>query len=164
MARKPIWEEIERMTPRKRESAIKRHHEKLDRFTIASNDCIDTLSNLRKEILISEKKILKALEDERNAEAIAEILKLRVLRIEEMVELSALSLARSNRFYNKLYLDVCRGVDANVKYDTESIEKMVPTELKKMVGESIQATDFYDILSDYKDRLTEFVRLDGVNE
>tara|TARA_B100000900_G_C20570970_1_gene713200 strand:- start:889 stop:1383 length:495 start_codon:yes stop_codon:yes gene_type:complete len=164
MAGKPIWEEIERLTPKRRKDSIKEHQENLNRFTVASNDCIDTLSNLRKQILKSEKKILKALENERNAEAIAEILNLRVLRIEEMVELSALSLARSNRFYNKLYLDVCRGVDANVKYDSESIDKMVPKELKKMVGDSIQSTDFYEILSKYKDKLAEFVQLDGVNK
>ena len=164
MARKPIWEEIGSLSPKKRQEKIKAHHEKLDRFTTASNDCIDVLTNLRKQILRTEQKILKALESERDAEAIAEILKLRVLRIEEMVELSALSLARSNRFYNKLYLDVARGIDANVKYDSESIKNMVPNELKDMVGDSIQATDFYDILSNYKDKLAEFVQPEGANE
>lgn len=158
MARKPIWEEIEGMSSRARENSIKTHTLNLNRFVIATQSIIDKLTTLRKKIVKSEKKILYALETEKEAEAISEILRLRMLRIEEMVELSALSLVRSNRFYNQLVLDVTQGVEANVKYDAESIKNMVPEDLKEILSDAVEASDFYDILSNYKDKLSEFVQ------
>jgi hypothetical protein len=158
MSTKPIWQQIEEMSPRKRSNNVLTHQENLNRFIISTKSSIDKLSILRKAIEKSEKKIIKALESEKQAEAISEILRLRILRIEEMVELSALSLTRANRFYNQLVLDVTRGVEANVKYDSESIKGMVPDDLKTIMSESIEASDFYDILSNYKDKLKEFVQ------
>ena len=68
-----------------------------------------------------------------------------------------MSLTRSNRFYNQLVLDVTKGIDANVKYDAETIRNMVPSDIKTIMNDSVQASDFYDILSKYKDSLKEFV-------
>ncbi len=127
----------------------------------ATNDCVNRLTILERGIKKSEKKIIKFLEDEKQAEAISEILNLRVLRIEEMVELSTLSLTRANRFYNKLVLDVTEGIRANVKYDEESIKKMVPDELKSLISDSVAASDFYEILAKYRDHLSEFVKPNG---
>lgn len=158
MSNKPIWQQIEEMSPRKRSNNVLTHQQNLNRFIISTKSSIDKLSILRKAIEKSEKKIINALESEKQAEAISEILRLRILRIEEMVELSALSLTRANRFYNQLVLDVTRGVEANVKYDSESIKGMVPDDLKTIMSESIEASDFYDILSNYKDKLKEFVQ------
>lgn len=158
MSTKPIWQQIEEMSPRKRSNNVLTHQQNLNRFVISTKSIIDKLSILRKAIEKSETKIIKALESEKQAEAISEILRLRILRIEEMVELSALSLTRANRFYNHLVLDVTRGVEANVKYDSESIKGMVPDDLKTIMSESIEASDFYDILSNYKDKLKEFVQ------
>tara|TARA_B110000305_G_C19365508_1_gene601708 strand:- start:451 stop:945 length:495 start_codon:yes stop_codon:yes gene_type:complete len=158
MARKPIWKQIEGMSSRARSENIKTHTSNLKGFVITTEAIIDKLTILRKKIVRSEKKILRALETEKEAEAISEILRLRMLRVEEMVELSALSLVRSNRFYNQLVLDVTRGVEANVKYDAESIKGMVPDDLKGLLSDSVEASDFYDILSNYKDKLSEFVQ------
>lgn len=145
------------MSPKKRASNVLKHQANLNAFTVATGECIDKLGVLQRHIERSEKKILKALERDRQAEAISEILRLRMLRIEEMVELSALSLTRSNRFYNQLVLDVTKGIDSNVKYDAETIKKMVPTDLKGIMNDAVQASDFYDILAKYKDSLKEFV-------
>ena len=130
----------------------------------ATSESVDKLSIIRKAIKKSEKKIIQALERDKQAEAISEILRLRVLRVDEMVELSALSLIRSNRFYNKLVLDVTRGIEANVKYDAESIQTMVPEDLHQLLSDSVEATDFYDILSNYKEKLREFVQPEGGSE
>ena len=137
MARKPIWKQIEGMSSRARSENIKTHTSNLKGFVITTEAIIDKLTILRKKIVRSEKKILRALETEKEAEAISEILRLRMLRVEEMVELSALSLVRSNRFYNQLVLDVTRGVEANVKYDAESIKGMVPDDLKGLLSDSV---------------------------
>lgn len=157
MAKTPIWQTIEAMSPKKRATNVLKHQTNLNAFTVATKDCIDRLGVLQRHIERSEKKIVKALERGRQAEAISEILRLRVLRIDEMVELSALSLTRSNRFYNQLVLDVTKGVDANVKYNAETIRNMVPADIKTIMNDSVQASDFYDILSKYKDSLKEFV-------
>ena len=98
MARKPLWQEIEEMSPRERINSVKQHNQNLNRFMTATSESVDKLSIIRKAIKKSEKKIIQALERDKQAEAISEILRLRVLRVDEMVELSALSLIRSNRF------------------------------------------------------------------
>lgn len=164
MARKPLWQEIEEMSPRERINSVKQHNQNLNRFMTATSESVDKLSIIRKAIKKSEKKIIQALERDKQAEAISEILRLRVLRVDEMVELSALSLIRSNRFYNKLVLDVTRGIEANVKYDAESIQTMVPEDLHQLLSDSVEATDFYDILSNYKGKLREFVQPEGGSE
>lgn len=158
MARKPIWKEIEDMSSKARSDNIQKHTSNLNDFVNTTEGIISNLSILQKKIAKSEKKILTALKSEKEAEAISEILRLRMYRIEEMVEQSALSLVRSNRFYNQLVLDVTRGVEANIKYDSESIKDMVPEDLKEIMSDSIQASDFYNILSNYKDKLSEFVQ------
>ncbi len=158
MARKPIWKEIEDMSSKARSENVKTHTSNLKEFVNTTEGIISGLAILRKKIAKSEKKILNALESGKEAEAISEILRLRMYRIEEMVEQSALSLVRSNRFYNQLVLDVTRGVEANIKYDAESIKDMVPEDLKEIMSDSIEASDFYDILSNYKDKLSEFVQ------
>jgi len=156
MAKKPIWKEIESMSTKKRTKSVLTHQLNYDQFVIATKDCIDKLSILHRDIKKKESQIVKCLEGSDQAEAIALILGLRVLRIEEMVELSALSLIRANRFYNKLVLDVTRGIEANVKYDAESIKTMVPMELKTLISDSVAASDFYDILTKYKHELSQY--------
>jgi len=146
------------MSSKDRSESVKTHTSNLKKFVNTTEGIINGLAILRKKIAKSEKKILNALESGKEAEAISEILRLRMYRIEEMVEQSALSLVRSNRFYNQLVLDVTRGVEANVKYDAESIKDMVPEDLKEIMSDSIEASDFYDILSNYKDKLSEFVQ------
>jgi len=158
MPRKPIWKEIEDMSSKARMENIKTHTSNLKEFVNKTKTIIDGLAILQKKIAKSEKKVLDALESGNEAEAISEILRLRIYRIEEMVELSALSLVRSNRFYNQLVLEITRGVEANIKYDAESIKDMVPEDLKEIMSDSIEASDFYDILSNYKDKLNEFVQ------
>ena len=153
--------EIESMSERIKDKNLIAHQQNHKAFFKATNDCVNRLTVLERRIKKSEKKIIKFLEDEKQAEAISEILNLRVLRIEEMVELSTLSLTRANRFYNKLVLDVTEGVRANVKYDEESIKKMVPDELKSLISDSVAASDFYEILAKYRDHLSEFVNPRG---
>ena len=106
----------------------------LERFEFATEDTIRALSKLENEIKRVEKRIVKSLEKDNTAEALSDILQLRVLRIEEMVELSGLSILRANRFYNKLHLDVAKGIEAGVLYDEESIKGMVPDDLKNVVS------------------------------
>ena len=89
------------MSERKKDKNLIAHQQNHKAFLKATNDCVNRLTVLERNIKKSEKKIIKFLEDEKQAEAISEILNLRVLRIEEMVELSTLSLTRANRFYNK---------------------------------------------------------------
>lgn len=141
------------------------HQLNYEQFVIATKECIDKLSILRRDITKKEKQIINCLEGDSQAEAIALILGLRVLRIEEMVELSALSIIRANRFYNKLVLDVTRGIEANVKYDADSIKSMVPKELKTLISDSVSASDFYDILTKYKHELSQYTTTaQGVSE
>lgn len=161
MAKKPIWMEIESMSKRKQEKNLVAHQKNHASFVKATTNCVGRLTLLERNIKKSEQRIIKFLEQEKQAEAISEILQLRALRIEEMVELSTLSLTRANRFYNKLVLDVTEGVQANVKYDAESIKKMVPDELKTLISDSVAASDFYDILAKYKDHLSEFIQPSG---
>jgi len=165
MAKKPIWKEIENMSSEKRTKAVVTHQLNYDQFVIATKECIDKLSMLRRDITKKENQIIKCLEGSNQAEAIALILSLRVLRIEEMVELSTLSIVRANRFYNKLVLDVTRGINANVKYDADSIKSMVPKELKTLISDSVAASDFYDILTKYKHDLSQYTTSpQGVDE
>ncbi len=161
MAKKPIWKEIETMSPKKRAKSVLTHQLNYEQFVIATKECIDKLSILRRGIKKKEGQIIKCLEGSEQAEAIALILSLRILRIEEMVELSALALIRANRFYNKLVLDVTRGIEANVKYDAESIKSMVPKELKTLISDSVEASDFYDILTKYKHELSQYTDISG---
>ena len=67
------------MSPKKRASNVLKHQTNLNAFTVATKDCIDRLGVLQRHIERSEKKIVKALERGRQAEAISEILRLRVL-------------------------------------------------------------------------------------
>ena len=165
MAKKPIWKEIESMSSKKRTKSVVTHQLNYEQFVIATKECIDKLSILRRDITKKEKQIINCLEGDSQAEAIALILGLRVLRIEEMVELSALSIIRANRFYNKLVLDVTRGIEANVKYDADSIKSMVPKELKTLISDSVSASDFYDILTKYKHELSQYTTTaQGVSE
>ncbi|MDB9834832.1 hypothetical protein OAC38_02235 [Candidatus Poseidoniaceae archaeon] len=165
MAKKPIWKEIENMSSKKRTKSVVTHQLNYEQFVIATKECIDKLSILRRDITKKEKQIINCLEGDSQAEAIALILGLRVLRIEEMVELSALSIIRANRFYNKLVLDVTRGIEANVKYDADSIKSMVPKELKTLISDSVSASDFYDILTKYKHELSQYTTTaQGVSE
>ena len=165
MATKPIWKEIENLSSKTRTKSVVTHQLNYEQFVIATKECIDKLSILRRDITKKEKQIINCLEGDSQAEAIALILGLRVLRIEEMVELSALSIIRANRFYNKLVLDVTRGIEANVKYDADSIKSMVPKELKTLISDSVSASDFYDILTKYKHELSQYTTTaQGVSE
>ena len=158
MAKKvPIWSELEKYSPKKLNKKVGEHQLKLERFESSTRDTIQKLSMREREIKRVEKRIIKALEKTNTAEAVSDMLHLRVLRIEEMVELSALSILRTNRFYNKLYADVARGIEAGVKYDEASIQKMVPDDLKSVVSTAIEASDFYDILSKYKNNLNQYI-------
>lgn len=153
----PIWEELGKLSPRNLDKRIGEHRINLQNFEIATEQAIKSLSKISRQIERVEGRIIKALDNDKMAEAITEILLIRKLRIEEMVELSALSVLRSNRFYNKLVLDVSRGIQSGVKYDEESISQMVPEDLKATVSTSVEATDFYDILSKYRGKLKEFI-------
>lgn len=156
MARVPIYERLGKMSTKKlsREVGVRRTN--LERFEHATTDAIQLLSRHENEIKRVEKRIIKSLEKDNTAEALSDILQLRVLRIEEMIELSALSIIRANRFYNKLHLDVAKGIEAGVRYDQESIRSMVPEDLKGIVSTSVDASNFYDILTKYKRKLKEF--------
>ena len=162
--RVPIWQELEKLSPRKLDKRVGEHRQKLHNFEIATEHTIKTLAKLSREISRVEARITRSLENDNMAEAITEILLIRKLRIEEMVELSALSVIRSNRFYNKLVLDVAKGVQSGVKYDGESIAKMVPEDMKSTISTSIASTNFYDILSKYKGKLSEFISPDSEEE
>jgi hypothetical protein len=159
--RVPIWQELEKLSPKKLDKRVGEHRQKLHSFEIATEHSIKTLTKLSRDIDRVQNRITKSLENDNMAEAITEILMIRKLRIEEMVELSALSILRSNRFYNKLVLDVSKGIQSGVKYDAESIEKMVPEDMKSTISTSITSTDFYDILTKYKGKLNEFIKPDS---
>jgi len=62
MARKPLWQEIEEMSPRERVNSVKQHNQNLTRFMTATSESVDKLSVIRKAIKKSEKKIIDALE------------------------------------------------------------------------------------------------------
>ena len=94
----PIWEELGKLSPRKLDKRIGEHRINLQNFEIATEQAIKSLSRISREIERVEGRIIKALDNDKMAEAITEILLIRKLRIEEMVELSALSVLRSNRF------------------------------------------------------------------
>ncbi len=155
--KEPIWSELEKYSPKKLDKKVAEHQIKVERFENATRDSIQKLSKLEREIKRVEKRIVAALEKGNTAAAISDILHIRVLRIEEMVELSGLSILRTNRFYNKLYADVARGIESGVKYDEASIQNMVPDDLKSTVSTAIEATDFYDILSKYKSDLSHYI-------
>jgi len=153
----PIWSELGKYSSKKLNKKVGEHQLNLERFETSTRDSIQKLSKLEREIKRVEKRIVSALEKSNTAEAISDILLIRVLRIEEMVELSALSILRTNRFYNKLYTDIARGIEAGVKYDEASIQSMVPENLKSVVSTAIAASDFYDILSKYKSNLSHYI-------
>ena len=67
----------------------------------------------------------------------------------------------TNRFYNKLVLDVSRGIKSNVRYDEESIKAMVPDQLEDVISTAVESSDFYDILSKYRGMLKDYVSEEG---
>ncbi len=156
MAKVPIYEKLGKMSPKKLSAEVGERQINLERFEFATSDTIRSLSKLENEIKRVEKRIVNSLEKDNTAEALSDILQLRVLRIEEMVELSGLSILRANRFYNKLHLDVAKGIEAGVLYDEESIKGMVPDDLKNVVSTAVDASNFYDILRKYKSKLNQF--------
>lgn len=157
----PIWESLGKLSSKKLEDKIGKHREILGRFETETKYTIDRLEVLRRDISRHEKRIVKSLDSERTPEAIADIFKLRKLKIDEMVELSALAVLRSNRFYNKLVLDVSRGIKSNIRYDEESIKAMVPDQLEDVISTAVESSDFYDILSKYRGMLKEYVSEEG---
>ena len=129
----------------------------------ATAESVDKLSIIRKAIKKSEKKIIQALERDKQAEAISEILRLRVLRVDEMVELSALSLIRSNRFYNKLVLDVTRGIESEREvrcreHSNHGTSRISINSFPIPLRQPISMT-FFQIT---KEKLREFVQPEGV--
>ena len=156
MAKVPIYEKLGKMSTKKLSAEVGKRQINLERFEFATSDTIRSLSKLENEIKRVEKRIVNSLEKDNTAEALSDILQLRVLRIEEMVELSGLSILRANRFYNKLHLDVAKGIEAGVLYDEESIKGMVPDDLKSVVSTAVDASNFYDILRKYKSKLNQF--------
>tara|TARA_B100001564_G_scaffold359845_1_gene383362 strand:- start:21 stop:518 length:498 start_codon:yes stop_codon:yes gene_type:complete len=156
MAKVPIYEKLGKMSPKKLSAEVGKRQINLERFEFATSDTIRSLSKLENEIKRVEKRIVNSLEKDNTAEALSDILQLRVLRVEEMVELSGLSILRANRFYNKLHLDVAKGIEAGVLYDEESIKGMVPDDLKSVVSTAVDASNFYDILRKYKSKLNQF--------
>ncbi|RJU96871.1 MAG: hypothetical protein DWC00_02220 [Candidatus Poseidoniales archaeon] len=156
MAKVPIYEKLGKMSTKKLSAEVGKRQINLERFEFATSDTIRSLSKLENEIKRVEKRIVNSLEKDNTAEALSDILQLRVLRVEEMVELSGLSILRANRFYNKLHLDVAKGIEAGVLYDEESIKGMVPDDLKNVVSTSVDASNFYDILRKYKSKLNQF--------
>lgn len=156
MAKVPIYKKLGKMSSKKLSAEVGKRQINLERFEFATSDTIRSLSKLENEIKRVEKRIVKSLEKDNTAEALSDILQLRVLRIEEMVELSGLSILRANRFYNKLHLDVAKGIEAGVLYDEESIKGMVPDDLKNVVSTAVEASNFYDILKKYKSKLIQF--------
>ena len=63
MARKPLWQEIEEMSPRERINSVKQHNQNLNRFMTATSESVDKLSIIRKAIKKSEKKSFKHLSE-----------------------------------------------------------------------------------------------------
>lgn len=164
MAKVPIYEKLGKMSSKKLSAEVGKRQINLERFEFATSDTIRSLSKLENEIKRVEKRIVSSLEKDNTAEALSDILQLRVLRIEEMVELSGLSILRANRFYNKLHLDVAKGIEAGVLYDEESIKGMVPDGLKNVVSTAVEASNFYDILKKYKSKLIQFTPDEEVDE
>ena len=91
MAKVPIYEKLGKMSPKKLSAEVGKRQINLERFEFATSDTIRSLSKLENEIKRVEKRIVNSLEKDNTAEALSDILQLRVLRVEEMVELSGLS-------------------------------------------------------------------------
>lgn len=161
---KSLLRELEGLSGKKMDKRVGAHRRILEEFQKSSEQSIQKLQSTAKNRKRIEKRIIDALENDRTPEAMAALLDLRVLKIEEMVEESALSVLRSNRFYNQLVLDLTKGIDAGVKYDTDSMQQMVPDELKQIVSTSVASTDFYDILSKYKGKLNNFINNENEQE
>ena len=154
--RVPIYERLGKMSPKKLSKEVGQRQENLERFEFATKDTINELTKLENEIERGEKRIINSLEKDNTAEALSDILYLRILRVEEMIENSAIAIIRANRFYNKLHLDVAKGIDAGVLFDSESIQAMVPDDLKTVISSAVEASDFYDILRKYKTKINQF--------
>ena len=99
--RVPIYERLGKMSTKKLSKEVGQRQENLERFEFATKDTINELTKLENEIERVEKRIINSLEKDNTAEALSDILYLRILRVEEMIENSAIAIIRANRFYNK---------------------------------------------------------------
>jgi Mg2+ and Co2+ transporter CorA len=155
--KKPLWKEIEALSEKKRKERLKTHQRNLENFKDASKTYLNSIRKLEREIKKIEDEIIQSLKAEDTASALGLMLGLRRLRIELLIERSALSIARANRCYNQTILSVIEGVSVGVKYDSTSVRKLIPKEMKEAVDASIKATNFNDILRKYRKQIDAFL-------
>jgi hypothetical protein len=149
---KPIYERLSKLSTKKLDDLEYQHLQHFARFKEARAAKSDEIQRLEKQYNRLVNKARKEMVESLPL-ALGTAMLMRQVKADILVSKSIMTLIRSSQFFHRLMVVLTQDTKAQVEYNPERINDLIPAEFEDMVGKSIFATNLEGLLGDLKQEL-----------